>query len=109
MQFRHTYIISGWEGSATDAWVWADALAKGFSVPEGFYYLADAGYPHCKELIFLFMVFGIIFRSGVLQAFGMYSLFFLFLIDLIFFKIIEQPNKCKGTIQPLSCSGMQCH
>ena len=46
-----TYIISGWEGSATDARVWADALAKGFSVPEGFYYLADARYPHCKELL----------------------------------------------------------
>ena len=46
-----TYILSGWEGSATDAQVWANALAKGFSVPEGFYYLADRGYSHCKELI----------------------------------------------------------
>ena len=46
-----TYILSGWEGSATDARVWADALAKRLSVPEGFYYLADAGYPHCKELL----------------------------------------------------------
>jgi hypothetical protein len=46
-----TYILTGWEGSATDARVWADALGKGFSVPEGFYYLADAGYPHCKELL----------------------------------------------------------
>ena len=46
-----TYILTGWEGSATDSRVWADALAKGFSVPEGFYYLADAGYPHCKELL----------------------------------------------------------
>jgi hypothetical protein len=46
-----TYILSGWEGSATDARVWADALGRGFSVPEGFYYLADAGYPHCKELL----------------------------------------------------------
>jgi hypothetical protein len=39
------YILTGWEGSATDA------LVKGFSVSEGFYYLADAGYPHCKELL----------------------------------------------------------
>ena len=46
-----TYILMGWEGSATDAQVWADALAKGFSVPEGFYYFVDAGYPHCKELL----------------------------------------------------------
>ena len=28
-----TYILIGWEGSATDACVWADALAKGFLVP----------------------------------------------------------------------------
>jgi hypothetical protein len=67
-----TYILTGWEGSATDSQVWADALAKGFSAPEGFYYLADAGFPHCKELLILFVVFGIIFRSGVLQVFGMY-------------------------------------
>ena len=46
-----TYILSGWEGSATDARVWADALMKGFSVPGGFYYLADAGYPHCEQLL----------------------------------------------------------
>ena len=38
-----TYILTGWEGSATDAQVWADALAKGFSVP--------AGFPHCPELL----------------------------------------------------------
>lgn len=46
-----TYILAGWEGSSTDARVWTDALARGFSVPEGFYYLADAGYPHCRELL----------------------------------------------------------
>jgi hypothetical protein len=46
-----TYILTGWEGSATDARVWADALVEGFSVPTGFYYLADAGFPHCKELL----------------------------------------------------------
>ena len=46
-----TYILTGWEGSATDARVWADTLAKGFSVPAGFYYLADVGYPHCPELL----------------------------------------------------------
>jgi hypothetical protein len=49
MQF--TYVLTGWEGSATDAQVWYDALAKGFTVPEEFYYLADGGYPHCKELL----------------------------------------------------------
>jgi hypothetical protein len=46
-----TYTLTGWEGAATDARVWADALLRGFSVPEGYYYLADAGYPHCPELL----------------------------------------------------------
>ena len=49
-----TYILTGWKGSATDSHVWADALAKEFSAPEGFYYLADAGFPHCKELLISF-------------------------------------------------------
>lgn len=49
-----TYLLTGWEGSATDSRVWADAVAKGFSAPEGFYYLADAGYPHCKDLMIPF-------------------------------------------------------
>ena len=49
-----TYVFTGWEGSAMDACVWADAVMKGFLAPEGFYYLADAGFPHCPELIILF-------------------------------------------------------
>ena len=49
-----TYILTGWEGSAADSQVWADALARGFLVPEGFYYLADAEFPHCKELLIPF-------------------------------------------------------
>ena len=49
-----TYILTGWEGSATDSWVWADALAKRFLAPAGFYYLADSGFPHCPELLIAF-------------------------------------------------------
>ena len=49
-----TYILMGWEGFATYSWVWADALSRGFEVPNGFYYLADAGFPHCKELFIPF-------------------------------------------------------
>ena len=100
------YIISGWEGSATDAWVWADALAKDFLCWKYFIILQMPDILTARNFLFLFVVFGIIFRSGMLQVFGMY---FLFLMDLIFLKIIQQPNKCKETIQPSSCSGMQCH
>jgi len=75
-----TYILSGWEGSATDAQVWADALANGFSVPEGFYYLADVGYPHCKELLVPFH--GIHYH---LQEWGAAGVWYVpSLMDLIF-------------------------
>ncbi|XP_039118294.1 putative nuclease HARBI1 [Dioscorea cayenensis subsp. rotundata] len=41
-----TYVLAGWEGSAHDALVLRDALERpnGLSVPEGKYYLVDAGY-----------------------------------------------------------------
>lgn len=38
------YVLPGWEGSAHDSRVLKNALEKGFSVPPGRYYLADAGY-----------------------------------------------------------------
>jgi hypothetical protein len=75
-----SYILTGWEGSATDSRVWADALAKGFSAPEGFYYLADSGYPHCKDLLIPF--------SGVryhLQEWGAANVRYVFLFYFILF------------------------
>ena len=38
------FSLAGWEGSAHDNCVLADAIAKGFKVPAGKYYLADGGY-----------------------------------------------------------------
>jgi len=39
------YVMAGWEGSAHDSRVLADARSKGFAAPPGgYYYLADAGY-----------------------------------------------------------------
>jgi DDE superfamily endonuclease len=45
------YALTGWEGSATDARVWEDARSKDLVIPDGKYYLADAGFPSCKELL----------------------------------------------------------
>lgn len=42
---RFRYVLVGWEGSAHDAWVLADAVRRGFKVPEGRYILGDAAYP----------------------------------------------------------------
>ena len=49
LQFVFTY--TGWEGSATDAIVYENALLDGLDIPEGRYYLADAGFPGCDQLL----------------------------------------------------------
>lgn len=41
---RVSFVLSGWEGSATDARVLDDAKKRGFIIPPGKMYLADAGY-----------------------------------------------------------------
>ena len=39
-----TYVLSGWEGAAADEKVFADALQRGYTIQEGKYDLADAGF-----------------------------------------------------------------
>jgi hypothetical protein len=48
---RFVYALTGWEGSATDARVYEDARSTDFVIPDGKYYLADAGYPSCNKLL----------------------------------------------------------
>jgi hypothetical protein len=48
---RFCYILSGWEGSATDGRIFDDARQKDFAIPNGSYYLADAGFMTCNALI----------------------------------------------------------
>jgi hypothetical protein len=48
---KFVYILSGWEGSASDSMVYQDAKATDFQIPEGRYYLADAGYPNTDSLL----------------------------------------------------------
>src|SRR5271155_707686 len=44
-----TYALTGWEGSAADARVYHDAVNSDLVIPEGWYYLGDAGFPHCDQ------------------------------------------------------------
>ena len=46
-----TYALTGWEGSAADARVYADAIQSDLRISDGWYLLADAGFPHCNELL----------------------------------------------------------
>ena len=43
---KFTYVLAGWEGSAHDASILADSLSRpdGLKIPEGKFYLGDAGY-----------------------------------------------------------------
>jgi DDE superfamily endonuclease len=45
------YVLAGWEGSAHDGRVLRDALGKGFHIPDGKYYLADAGYTATSKFL----------------------------------------------------------
>ena len=48
---QFTYVLSGIEGSATDSTVFQMARESDFRVPEGRYYLADAGYGFNNALL----------------------------------------------------------
>ncbi|KAK5793591.1 hypothetical protein PVK06_034743 [Gossypium arboreum] len=43
---KFSYVLAGWEGNAHDSRILSDALSRprGLRIPEGKYYLADAGY-----------------------------------------------------------------
>jgi hypothetical protein len=48
---KFVYSLTGWEGSATDARVFQAAQEADLVIPHGKYYLADAGYPRCPQLL----------------------------------------------------------
>jgi hypothetical protein len=45
------YVLSGWEGLVTDACLWEDAQMHDLIIPDGKYYLTDAGFPQCQLLL----------------------------------------------------------
>jgi hypothetical protein len=45
------YILSGWEGSASDSVVYQSARATDFKIPDNKYYLADTGYLNTDNLL----------------------------------------------------------
>ena len=49
--FRFLYFISGFEGSIADATMFMHARLMDFLIPEGKFYLADAGFAHCDAAL----------------------------------------------------------
>lgn len=50
-EMRVHYALGGWEGSATDGTVFEDARSHDLRIPQGKYYLADAGFSSCDTLL----------------------------------------------------------
>ena len=45
------YTLCGWEGSASDVWVYEEVLTCGLVIPEGKYILDDLGYSYRGKLL----------------------------------------------------------
>ena len=45
------YIMSGWEGSTSDALVYIAVHCQSLAIPEGKYLLGDAGFPSCMAVL----------------------------------------------------------
>jgi hypothetical protein len=45
------YVLSGWEGSASDSHIFHFARRRDLELPKGKYLLADAGFPSCDLLL----------------------------------------------------------
>lgn len=48
---KFVFAYTGWEGSATDSQVYEGVCFNGLVIPEGKYYLENAGYPCCEEIL----------------------------------------------------------
>ena len=48
---RFIYVLSGWEGSAADGHIFEDARQHDLAIPAGKYFLADAGFSTCDNLM----------------------------------------------------------
>jgi hypothetical protein len=51
LDLRFHYILSGWDGSATDSLIFVDARMSDLRIPPGRRYLADAGFGICDSLL----------------------------------------------------------
>jgi len=48
---KFIYLVSGWEGSAADATMYAHSRLSDLTIPPGKFYLADAGFGVCDSLL----------------------------------------------------------
>lgn len=51
---RFVYVLSGWEGSASDSRILEDARTTDFKIPDGRFYLGDAGFCGSQSVLILY-------------------------------------------------------
>jgi hypothetical protein len=66
---KFVYFLSGWEGSAADATMYAHSRLSDLTIPPGKFYLAEAGFGICDSLL-VPLVFESLVRSGYLMPRG---------------------------------------
>jgi hypothetical protein len=98
------YILSGWEGSASDSLIYEYAREHDFAVPVGKFYLADAGFLLCDALITPYR--GVRYHLKEWGTISQMSIVFsLRSVDLI----LSQAEKQGRTFQSTSRPGSQHH
>jgi hypothetical protein len=104
MRFLH--IQSGWEGSVADAQMFHDARFTDLRIPDGKYFLADAGFPTCSSLL-------VPYRGPRyhLAEWGRAQLRYecYFYVILLLINQILQSRHTRRTIQFETCHGSKCH
>jgi hypothetical protein len=104
---RFTYMLSGWEGSTADSTLFHDAREVDLFIPLGRYYLADAGFASCNALLVPYRNVRYHLREW---KHGNSRCVISFLENLL--TNFDYPSKsvhARGTLQPSSCVGSQCH
>ena len=103
MDMMFAYVMSGWEGSAADSRVFDSACADDFTIPEGRYYLADAGYPSCDTLLVPYR--GVRYH---LKEWGRTSKRYLLISSLMHALIyLHQAPRFQGALQFQACTASE--
>jgi hypothetical protein len=92
------YLLCGWEGSVTDALVYQDGQMHNLMIPEGKYYLANAGYPSSQGLLIPYC--GVRYHLAEWGHAGVRSVRYTITVPYLF--KFKQAYKQGGTIQPTS-------
>ena len=105
-KMRFLHIQSGWEGSVADAQMFHDARFTDLRIPDGKYFLADAGFPTCSSLL-------VPYRGPRyhLAEWGRAQLRYecYFYVILLLINQILQSRHTRRTIQFETCHGSKCH